>query len=405
MVDTDVLVIGAGFTGLAAALHLARAGKRVMVVDAAAPGWGASGRNNGQVIPTLSRHDPASIIARHGEAGERFVALLRDSAGNLFDLIRDEGIEAEAEQTGWVQPVHSPGRMAIAEKRVAEWRRAGASVDLLSRDQLAAKLGTDHWHGGWWTSTGGHVNPLALVRGLVRATLSAGGQVYAHSPVLALARIRGTWVATLPRARLTAPAVVVATHAYGAAVAPRLLPDLARSIVPLTSWQMATAPIGETDRRTILPERSAVSDTHGDLWFMRWDARGRLVTGGAMLSSIAAQPRLKARVATRLARLFPALEGVRFDHVWNGKVALTRDGMPHIHQIGPDGYAWVGCNGRALALSHAIGREFARAILGADRRDLALPFTEPVPIPWQPLVRTIAPLNLLRHRWRDAREM
>src|SRR6185312_5975590 len=119
--QADVIVIGAGFTGLSSALHLREAGVDVAVVEAIEPGWGASGRNNGQVIPTLSRPDPDDIVARHGAAGERFVALLRDSASVLFDLVREEGIAAEAEQTGWVQPVHTPGRMKIAERRVAQW--------------------------------------------------------------------------------------------------------------------------------------------------------------------------------------------------------------------------------------------------------------------------------------------
>src|ERR1700754_4930531 len=115
--EADVIVIGAGFTGLSAALHLREAGVDVAIVEAMEPGWGASGRNNGQVIPTLSRPDPEDIIARHGAVGERFVALLRDSASTLFDLARRYQIQAEQEQSGWVQPVHSPGRIRIAERR------------------------------------------------------------------------------------------------------------------------------------------------------------------------------------------------------------------------------------------------------------------------------------------------
>src|SRR5882757_6523298 len=115
--EADVVVIGAGFTGLSAALHLREAGVDVAIVEAMEPGWGASGRNNGQVIPTLSRPDPEDIIARHGAVGERFVALLRDSASTLFDVARRYQIQAEQEQAGWVQPVHSPGRIRIAERR------------------------------------------------------------------------------------------------------------------------------------------------------------------------------------------------------------------------------------------------------------------------------------------------
>ena len=134
----DAAIVGAGFTGLSAALHLRRAGVEVAVLEAVEPGWGASGRNNGQVIPTLSRAEPDDIVARHGAAGERFVALLRDSASILFDLVREEGLEAEAEQTGWIQPVHSPGRMKIAERRVAAWSKLGAPVELLSREEVGA---------------------------------------------------------------------------------------------------------------------------------------------------------------------------------------------------------------------------------------------------------------------------
>src|SRR5215469_12642635 len=161
----DVVVIGAGLTGLSTALHLREAGIDVAIVEAMEPGWGASGRNNGQVIPTLSRPDPEDIIARHGAAGERFVGLLRDSASTLFDLARRYGIEAEQEQTGWVQPVHSPGRIKIAERRVRQWSRFGAPVELLSRQQVKDMLGSDAWHGGFWNTSGGHINPLALSRG------------------------------------------------------------------------------------------------------------------------------------------------------------------------------------------------------------------------------------------------
>ena len=139
--QADVIVIGGGFTGLSTALHLREAGVDVAIVEAAEPGWGASGRNNGQVIPTLSRPDPEDIVAKHGEAGERFVGMLRDSASYLFDVTRRYNIDAEGEQAGWVQPVHSSGRIKIAERRVRQWSKFGAPVELLSRDQTRDMLG------------------------------------------------------------------------------------------------------------------------------------------------------------------------------------------------------------------------------------------------------------------------
>src|ERR1700716_509330 len=148
--EADVIVIGAGFTGLSTALHLREAGVDVAIVEAMEPGWGASGRNNGQVIPTLSRPDPDDIVRRHGAAGERLVRLLRGGASTLFDVARRYQLQAEQEQTGWIQPVHSPGRIRIAERRVRQWSKAGAAVELLSREQVSQMLGADAWYGGYW---------------------------------------------------------------------------------------------------------------------------------------------------------------------------------------------------------------------------------------------------------------
>src|SRR6202023_1714098 len=205
------IVIGGGFTGLSTALHLREAGVNVAVIEAMEPGWGASGRNNGQVIPTLSRPDPEDIIARHRAAGERFVALLRDSASNLFNVVRRYQIQAEQEQAGWVQPVHSPGRIKIAERRVRQWSKFGASVEMLSRDETHAMLGSDAWFGGFWNRTGGHINPLALARGLARAVLERGGRIYARSPATSFERHNNRWVVKTAGGQIGGRALIVAT--------------------------------------------------------------------------------------------------------------------------------------------------------------------------------------------------
>ena len=401
----DAVVIGAGFTGLSTALHLRRAGLGVTVLEAMEPGWGASGRNNGQVIPTLSRPDPEDIVVRHGEVGERFVALLRDSASILFDLVRDERIEAEAEQTGWVQPVHSPGRMKIAERRVVQWAKRGAPVELISREEMARRIGSDAWFGGWWNPTGGHVNPLALARGLARVVIERGGLIYARSPVISFEHAGNGWRVRSERGEVTANALVLATNAYTGEIVRGLAPPLAREIVPVLSWQMATAPLSDNVRRTILPGRPAMSDTHGELYFARYDARHRLVTGGALLNPVNGAERLKPYIAARLERVFPQIGPVQFDHVWNGYIGMTRDYLPRFHRLGPHGYAWAGCNGRAVGLAVALGREFARAIRGTPDNELALPFTDPEPIPFHPLARQLSRLMLLEYKRRDRREV
>jgi glycine/D-amino acid oxidase-like deaminating enzyme len=403
--QADVIVIGGGFTGLSTALHLREAGVDVAVVEAMEPGWGASGRNNGQVIPTLSRPDPEDIIARHGAVGERFVALLRDSASTLFDLARRYQIQAEQEQTGWVQPVHSPGRIRIAERRVRQWSKFGAPVEILSRDQTRAMLGSDAWFGGFWNRSGGHINPLALSRGLAGAVLERGGRIYARSPAIAFERRNDRWLVRTARGQISGRALIVATNAYTGEFSKQLSPGIAHEIMPVLSWQMATQPLSESARKTVIPGRQAMSDTHGELYFARYDARNRLVTGGAVIGPGNKPERLKLAVAKRLQRLWPQIGPVHFDHVWNGYVGMTTDFLPRIHRLGPDAYGWTGCNGRAVALSIALGGQFAKAVRGVAESDLALPFTEPAPIAAHALLRRLAPLMLMVYRRRDAREI
>jgi glycine/D-amino acid oxidase-like deaminating enzyme len=401
----DVIVIGAGFTGLSTALHLREAGADVAIVEAMEPGWGASGRNNGQVIPTLSRPDPEDIIAKHGAAGERFVCLLRDSASTLFDLARRYKIEAEQEQSGWVQPVHSPGRIKIAQRRVRQWSKFGAPVELLSREHVTDMLGSDAWYGGFWNKSGGHINPLALSRGLARAVLDKGARIYARSPAISFERSNHRWRVKTAKGEISGRALVVATNAYSGEFSKSLAPDIAHEVIPVLSWQMATQPLSDNVRSTIIPGRQAMSDTHGELYFARYDARNRLVTGGAAIGLRNKPERLRVRVTERLQRLWPQIGEVSFDYIWNGYVGMTTDFLPRIHRLGPDAYGWTGCNGRAVALSIALGNELSKAVRGVPEKELALPLTDPTPIPGHGLLRKLAPLMLLVYRRRDAREI
>lgn len=404
-VTADVVVIGAGFAGLSTALHLRRKGVEVAVLEAREPGWGASGRNNGQVIPTLTRPEPDDIIKRYGEPGERLVRMVRDCAQTLFDLVREEQIDAEAEQNGWVQPVHSPGRLRIAERRVAQWSKHGAPVRLLSRDEVARITGSDNWFGGWTNATGGHVNPLALSRGLARAVLKHGGRIYNHSPVESFVHNNGRWVVRCPDGTVTARALILATNAYTGEFSQTLAPKIAREIVPVYSWQLATEPLSDNVRKTIIPGRQAVSDTHRELYFGRYDARNRLVTGGAILLPWRRRERMQPYIAARLERLFPQLGPVKFTHVWNGYLGMTRDYFPRVHRLGPEAYAWAGCNGRGVGFAIAMGRELAAAVTGTPVGQLAMPLTEPDPVPLHGIARRVAPLVLIPYRYQDAREI
>ena len=199
---------------------------------------------------------------------------------------------------------------------------------------------------------------------------------------------------------------MLATNAYTGEFSRTLAPAIAREVVPVLSWQMATQPLSDNVRGTIIPGRQAISDTHRELYFARYDARNRLVTGGNVALPVNQRERIQNRVINRLQRLFPQLGEVKFDYFWNGYVGMTRDYYPRFHRLGPNGLAWAGCNGRAVGLSVALGRELAKAVTGTPLEQLALPLSEPDPIPLQGLVRRLAPLALPYHRYlRLARDL
>jgi glycine/D-amino acid oxidase-like deaminating enzyme len=270
---------------------------------------------------------------------------------------------------------------------------------------MKAMLGSEAWYGGFWNRSGGHVNPLALARGMARAVLDRGGRVFARSPAQSFERRGHRWIVKTAGGEISARALIVATNAYTGEFSRRLLPQVAREVVPVYSWQMATDPLSDAARASIIPGRQAMSDTHGELYFARYDARNRLVTGGALISARDGAARLKPVVAARLQRLWPQIGAVKFDYVWNGYVGMTTDYLPRIHRLGPDAYAWTGCNGRAVALSIPLGAELARAVQGCPDSELALPFTEPAPLVAHGLLRRLAPLRLMLFRRSDAREI
>ncbi|WP_299565940.1 FAD-binding oxidoreductase [uncultured Sulfitobacter sp.] len=392
--ETDVAVIGGGFTGLSAALEAARRGHAVTLLEGEAVGWGASGRNNGQVIPILTSAEPDAWVARYGDAGQRMVNLIGNSADTLFGLAREFGMDAEAEQAGWMQPAHSPGRVRLIEKRVEAWQRYGFPAEMKTREETADLLGSDFWHGAMYNPTGGHINPLAFARGLAKAAEGLGAVIHENATVTSYAREGTEWVINTGQGTLKARALILATNAYTGELAPSLAPRLARSLIPVLSWQMATEPVGDNLRARILPGRQAVSDTRGDLRFFRYDARNRLITGGAVMGNRDVANRVRRKAAKNMAQAFPELGVPEMTHVWSGYVGMNWDRFPRVHKIGPDAYAWMACNGRGVALGTALGRDLARAVTGVNENELALPLTEPEPFPVQGLLRRVAPTYL-----------
>lgn len=407
--DADLLVVGAGVTGLAAALRGAERGAKVVVLEAGEIGWGASGRNNGQVIPALTRADPDVLVNAFGrEHGETLVALLRDSANVVFDLVRRHAIDCEAVQNGWVQPAHRESRLALARSRHEQWRRRGAPVELLDRDQVAAITGSRFWCGGWRNPTGGHLNPLGFTRGLARAALRAGASLHPRTPVGPLRRAGDRWrFDTAAGASVRARRVVIATHSYSGFATASPWPGLPRTLVPVRSYQMATTPLPPQIAATILPGNHAMSDTQADLHFAHLDAHDRLVSGGALVIPARYDRRLRQRIGARLLKLFPQLgplAPIGFDHLWHGVFAATRDKLPRFWRLDAGVVGWVGCNGRGLAFGTALGPVLADAALDGDRAAVELPFEAPRAIAGHAFARVGVAAATLYYRWKDGRD-
>lgn len=399
--DADVVIVGGGISGLSTALELARRGRRVIVLEATRVGYGASGRANGQVISVLTRHGPDGVRkVWPGERGERFIALVKGAADQLYDLVDRYGIDCDARRNGWVQPAHTPGRAKRVAGLAAQWAASGAETGALSADEVAQRLGTAVYCGGWEHRRGGHINPYAFTVGLARGTASEGVVIHENSPALALVRDGEGWIVETPQGRVRAAKVGLATAAYTG----DLWPELARSIVPVTSYQAGTEPLG-TLADTIMPNDEASSDTRMDLRYFRKTRDGRLVSGGALAIQLAASRRLPKMVGKRLKEMFPVLPDNPMTSFWGGRIAMTVDRLPRLHRRDDGLCAWIGCNGRGLALACAMAPVLADAIEGVPDEALALKPTAPPPVPFHAFVSRFARLILPWYRFKDGREV
>ena len=398
----DVVVVGAGYTGLSAALHLAERGAQVVVLDAAEPGWGASGRNGGQIIPGL-KDDPDELERRFGEeTGRRMWEIAGTAADFVFELIARHKIACHAERCGWIAAAPHAAALESLRSRTEQWQRRGAPVELLDANRIAELTGTTGYAGGMLDRRAGALQPLAFVRGLARAAQQAGAAIHGGSLVRGLEVAPGGWRVDTQAGSVTVRSVILATNAY----TDDLWPGLRRTVLPVQSYQVATRPLPEDVRRHVLPGGQVVSDLRRILFYFRLDPEGRLLMGGRGPLDDRGDPALFARLEAVARRFFPRIEATPWEHRWSGRVALTADHLPHLHEPRPGVLIGLGYNGRGVAMATVMGKLLADRALGASRAEIGWPVTpiEPIPLHRWRLPAMALVVHWKRFQdWRDAR--
>ena len=355
----DVAVVGGGFTGLSTALHLAEGGARVALLEAEQPGWGASGRNGGQVNPGL-RHDPDVVERDFGsDLGGRMNALSGAAPSFVFALVERLGLECEGRRNGTLRAAIRASQVMPLRATVEQWQRRGAPVELLDAAAVAALTGTGRYAGALWDKRGGDVHPLRFARGLAQAAARAGAVVYGGTRARRITRVGTGWTVATDAGEVVADHVVLATNGY----TDELWPGLRRSVVPVFGAVLATAPLSGDAARDIMPCRSVLYESGAITVYYRVDAAGRLVIGGRgpqrEITAVAAVPHL----VSYAERLWPQLRGCVWSHAWGGRLAMTRDHYPHLHELADGLWACLGYNGRGVAMATRLGAVLANRLL------------------------------------------
>ena len=401
----DVLVVGGGYTGCSAALHLAEQGRQVILLEAKEIGWGASGRSFGQVVPSAKQSE-AHILKTFGtEQGRGVIDLLAGGPKLVFELVDRFGIDCGDFRGGMIVGAHSRKGAAALRARQADLASQGLPVEFLEGTAAAEVIGSDYYPSCLLDRRAGALNPQAYVRGLAAAAQSAGAQVFCDSAVTALAKTAAGWKAETEEGSVSAPTLVLAVNAYAGPPFTDHWPKLARSMIPMRAYQLVSEPLSENVARSVLPQGQSMIDSRHLFSGIRRLQDGRLQVGvdGPVFSTVG---KPWADLASRrILETFPQIQDLRWAEAWPGWVAVTNDLYPRLHQLEPRVWCAYGYSGRGIAFGTLMGREIARNIL----RDPAAPPCYPV-TPLKPLFgHAFAPLYvsglLALYRRMDSRAM
>lgn len=372
-VETDVCVVGAGYTGLSAGLDLAEKGYRVVALEGAKVGWGASGRNGGQIVNGLNA-SLETIAGRYGQATADFVATVVQEGGRIIrERVARYAIACDLKD-GNIFTAFTAKQMKELEEKQALWRRHGIDTfEMLDTAALRAHVASDVYLGGMLDRTGGHMHPLNLALGQAAALERLGGVIHEGTEVTGVETGAAPVVRT-GAGRVRAKVVILAGNAYlGHAV-----PEIENRVMPFSTQMIATEPLGERGR-ALLPTDMCVEDLRWILDYYRLSADGRLLFGGGTIYGGTDPADIRGKILPNLEKVFPGLKGVRVDYAWSGNCALSFSRVPQMGRLGPATYYATGYSGHGVVGSHLFGRILAQAVDG----DLAR-FDAFSRVPWLP---------------------
>lgn len=385
LAQAEVAVVGAGVSGLSTALHLAREGREVIVLEAAARPEGATGASAGIITGQIVRKTPAAVLRRLGaDTGRALLQAVAESARYTFDLIRDEALDCAPMQTGFLAPF--PARSARAVTALAAgWTPFRNDVSIIDAETTRALTGCRGYGGALLDSGGGGLDPVAYVDALARCVMERGGIIHRNTPVTAISqRADGRWELSMAGGTITAQKLILCANGGNTLLDARL----ASSVLPLGVCEVATAPLPADMQRWILPRQHMLTDLSTDVFSIRYDTAGRLITAYPAPEQID-RTQIEKAINRRLASMLPAWRHMPLEHVWVGTAWLNTDLLPRITMLAENAVAIQACNGRGLAINTIAGREAARwASADAGGYRTLLPMRPP---------RSVAGFALARH--------
>ena len=362
--QADVCVIGAGYTGVSAALHLAERGYRVIVLEAARVGWGASGRNGGEMF-TGQRKPQDELEKMYGmDQARQLWTLGLEAVALVCERIVRHRIACDLHAGNLVvaaKPSHM--RDLIRNRDNLAQNYDYAHIELLEREQTAALIGSQRYHGGALDQGSYHLHPLNLCLGLADAAEAAGARFFEQSAVRGYTRKQPALVRT-DQGEVRADYVVLACNGYLGNLEPRI----AGHALPINNFIVATEPLGERGARAILARDIAVSDTKFVVNYWHLSSDQRLLFGGGENYSPRFPRDIRAFVRPYLEKVYPQLTGIRLDYGWGGTLAVTLKRLPHFGRLAPNVFFAQGYSGQGVALANLAGRLIAEALAGSAER-------------------------------------